>query len=181
MSHLDIQALRAPATRDRPWTWDEVCADPVLSRLPFQIELDKHGRIIMSPAANWRHATTQGKLCKLLVDRLGGTAANEVAIANPEGTFEPDVAWAPKSFWQIQDKNRADLPSAPPLVIEVLSPSNTEGEMQMKIGAYFAAGAAEVWLVDVDGNARFFDAKGERNNSPLANYDTAGLKLSLAD
>lgn len=181
MSSLEIEALRAPATRDRPWTWDDVCADPVLSRLPFQIELDKHGRIIMSPAGNWRHATTQGKLCKFLVDRLGGTAANEVAIANPEGTFEPDVVWAPKSFWQVQNPDRADLPSAPPLVIEVLSPSNTEGEMQMKIGAYLAAGAVEVWLVDVDGNARFFDAFGERADSPLVGCDAASAKMGLAD
>ena len=123
----------------------------------------------------------QGKLCKLLVDRLGGTAGNEVAIANPEGTFEPDVVWAPKSFWQAQDRNRADLPAAPPLVIEVLSPSNTEGEMQMKIGAYIAAGATEVWLIDVDGNARFFEIGGERGNSPLLDCDAARLKLSLAD
>lgn len=39
-----------------------------------------------------------------------------------------------------------------------------DGEMQLKIGAYLAASATGVWLVDVDGNARFFDTDGERNN-----------------
>ena len=181
MSALEIQALRAPATRDRPWTWGEVCADPVLSRLPFQIELDKHGRIVMSPAANWRHGAMQGRLVRWLNARLGDATVTEVAIANPEGTFESDVVWAQKSFWQAQDPLRADLPSSPPLVVEVLSPSNSEGEMQMKIGAYLAAGAIEVWLVDVDGHARFFDAGGERADSPMVGCDAAAALAALKD
>ncbi len=181
MSSIDLQALRAPATRDRPWTWGEVCADPVLSRLPFQIELDKHGRLVLSPTADWRHGAMQGRLACWLHARLGNETATNIAIVNPEGTFEPDVAWAPKSFWQAQDRSRADLPSSPPLVVEVLSPSNSEGEMQMKIGAYLEAGAVEVWLVDVDGHARFFDAGGERGDSPMVGCDAAAALAALKD
>lgn len=181
MSTLEIQALRAPATRDTMWTWSEVCADPVLSRLPFQIELDKHGRIVMSPAANWKHGTMQSRIVCWLRSRLGAETATEVGIANGEGTFEPDVVWAPKSFWQAQDPLRADLPSSPPLVVEVLSPSNSESEMQMKIGAYLEAGAVEVWLVDVDGHARFFDAGGERADSPMVGCDAAAALAALKD
>jgi hypothetical protein len=30
--------------------WSQVCADPRLANLPYKIELDKTGKIIMSPA-----------------------------------------------------------------------------------------------------------------------------------
>jgi Uma2 family endonuclease len=36
----------------------------------------------------------------------------------------------------------------PNLVVEVLSPSNTAKEMQIKIGEYFEAGVELVWLID---------------------------------
>ena len=38
----------------------------------------------------------------------------------------------------------------PILCVEVLSPSNSWGEMQQKINEYLSAGVREVWLVDPD-------------------------------
>mgnify|MGYP000981793041 FL=1 len=40
--------------------WSDVINDPSLRNLPYKIELDEHGRIIMSPASN-RHAIQQGR------------------------------------------------------------------------------------------------------------------------
>ena len=40
------------------------------------------------------------------------------------------------------------LPVAPDLAVEVLSPSNTEGEMNRKRREYFQAGARLVWILD---------------------------------
>lgn len=37
---------------------------------------------------------------------------------------------------------------APDLAVEVLSPGNTEGEMQRKLRDYFAAGVRLVWTID---------------------------------
>jgi Uma2 family endonuclease len=171
--------LAAKALRNSNWTWQELVDDPVLSRLPFQLELDKFGRIIMSPAANWFHGKTQGGLARWLANRLGGNAATEVAILHAEGTSEPDVIWAPKEFWSTLDRNRADLPIAPPLVCEVLSPSNTESEMQMKTSAYLGAGAKEVWLIGQDGSVRFFDTSGSIEFSRVADCDSSAVKTAL--
>jgi hypothetical protein len=47
----------------------------------------------------------------------------------------------------------------------VLSPSNTEDEIQEKIRAFLAAGAQEVWTVAETGAVRYFGAGGERTRS----------------
>lgn len=174
-----VQWLGARARRDRPWTWQEVCDDPVLSRLPFEIELDKFGRLVMSPAANWFHGKLQGRLTRWLGNRLGGDAVTEVAIKHSEGTSEPDVVWGPKEFWMRQDRDRVDLPTAPPLVCEVLSPSNTDAEMREKIANYLGAGAQEVWLIGQNETVRFFDASGQIERSVVANCDTIEVRNAL--
>ncbi len=40
------------------------------------------------------------------------------------------------------------LPVAPELAIEVLSPSNTPGEMNRKLREYFLGGVLRVWYID---------------------------------
>lgn len=39
-------------------TWDEILNDPVLRDLPFKIETNKFGQILMSPVTN-KHGITQ--------------------------------------------------------------------------------------------------------------------------
>ena len=51
--------------------------------------------------------------------------------------------------------------------IEVLSPSNTQSEMDEKRGLYFARGANEVWLCDEQGNLSFYDCTGLLPSSSL--------------
>jgi Uma2 family endonuclease len=174
-----VQALGASAWRDRAWTWQELCDDPLLSRLPFQIELDKFGRIVMSPAANWKHGRTQSRLAFWLRSRLGEDTATEVAIEHAEGTSEPDVLWAPPAFWNRQNPDRADLPESPPLVCEVLSPSNTEAEMAFKIANYLGAGAQEVWLIGPNETVRFFDNNGQIEHSNVAHCAPQEVKSAL--
>jgi Uma2 family endonuclease len=176
---VTMQQLTLSAARQRTWTWQELCDDPVLSRLPFQLELDKYGRIVMSPAPNWFHGAVQGTLAGWLRNRLGGVAATEVAIEHAEGTSEPDVVWAPKDFWAKQDRNRPDLPFAPQLVCEVLSPSNTESEMRAKIANYLGAGAHEVWLIGQNESVRFFDTSGQIERSAIANCDANEVRIAL--
>jgi Uma2 family endonuclease len=48
------------------------------------------------------------------------------------------------------------LPTAPPLCIEILSRSNTPAEIDEKRALYFAAGATEVWVCNLDGSMSFF-------------------------
>ena len=45
-------------------TWQEVCDDPSLQNLPYKIELDQWGRIVMSSANN-RHGDYQTRIAIL--------------------------------------------------------------------------------------------------------------------
>jgi Uma2 family endonuclease len=49
---------------------------------------------------------------------------------------------------ELPDEAIASL--APDLAVEILSPSNTEREIQQKVQEYFQAGGKLVWIVDPD-------------------------------
>jgi Putative restriction endonuclease len=48
------------------------------------------------------------------------------------------------------------LTRAPEICIEILSPSNTQAEIDEKRALYFDAGAVEVWICNLDGSMSFF-------------------------
>lgn len=43
--------ISAPAGR----SWTDICDDPLLARLPYRIETDRWGNLVMSPPPNRRH------------------------------------------------------------------------------------------------------------------------------
>jgi Uma2 family endonuclease len=51
--------------------------------------------------------------------------------------------------------------------VEILSPSNTQAEIDQKRALYFAAGAREVWICDRDSHIRFFAPEGQVERSSL--------------
>ncbi len=129
--------------------WSDVLAEPTLRDLPFKIELNQLGTIEMSPASTW-HGRRQGKLIAYLNRKLTtGSVIPEAAIQTQFGVRVPDVVWCSNQFDETHG-NASPLPLAPELCVEVLSSSNTDAEMSAKRGAYFAAGALEVWLVADD-------------------------------
>lgn len=137
-------------------TWDDVMANPYLKDLPFKIELNKWGRIEMSPASN-RHALAQGKLAHELAQRPGGQMLVECSVATTDGVRVPDVAWI--SDERLQAFGEATpFPGAPELCVEVMSPSNSSAEMLTKAALYIEAGAQEVWIVGLDGERRVIRA-----------------------
>lgn len=72
--------------------WADVLADPSLKNLPYKIELDHYGLIVMSPASN-RHARIQGQVVRLLAQWFAeGEVLTECSIATPEGVKVADVA-----------------------------------------------------------------------------------------
>ncbi len=48
--------------------WSEVINNPLLQNLPFKIELNKFGKLLMSPASN-SHGMIQGQLAAALVNK----------------------------------------------------------------------------------------------------------------
>lgn len=140
--------------------WEEVCADPHLQDLPYRIELNERGQILMSLVRLY-HSAFQGKIIKYLNQLLAeGEAFPEFAIATEKGTKVADVVWCSDALWQ-QIKHEAESPVAPEICVEVLSSGNTEEEMQEKRRLYLAHGAEEVWICSKDDAMRFFAPEGE--------------------
>ncbi|NOQ36659.1 MAG: Uma2 family endonuclease [Methylococcaceae bacterium] len=143
--------------------WQDVLADQSLQNLPYKIELNEKGNIEMSPAS-FIHSRFQGKLAKILGVQLGGEVFTELAVQTSKGVKVPDVAWGSEEYFQ-KNIHETGAVFAPELCIEIISPSNSRNEMQEKIKLYLESGADEVWLVDEQGTIRFFNAKGEQENS----------------
>ena len=146
--------------------WLEVCEHPDLQNLPFKIELDETGKIIMSPTKVY-HSIYQGEIAYQLhtLSPTGKTLV-ECPIATRKGTKVADVAWASSErLATIQPEIECSI--APELCVEVLSSTNTRKEMQAKRQLYFERGALEVWLCDADGRMTFFDPTGQLERSAL--------------
>ncbi len=146
--------------------WNDVLADPALRDLPYKIELNERGQIVMSPASN-RHSLQQGDLAYLLRQGLPeGRVLPRCSIDTPLGVKVADVAWASDAFLETHG-TRTPYEKAPEICVEMLAPSNTDAEMREKTMLYLAKGAREVWLCSTDGGLRFFGHEGERAASRL--------------
>ncbi len=136
-------------------TWNDICADPTLRNLPYKIETNRWGQIVMSPAKRW-HSKRQGKISGILNDLAAtGHIYAELAVETSEGVKVMDVGWSSDAFDQAHGEEDT-LTAAPELCIEVLSSSNSRDEMQQKITLYFAYGAREVWLCDDKSSMSFY-------------------------
>ena len=165
--HFDTMPTTAPPSKvsNARMTWADVCALPGLNDLPYKIEQDRHGRIVMSPAP-LKHSVLQRRFIQILEDALGGAAFPEFAVETPEGVKVPDVAWMEVAVMEAHIDADAS-PVAPPICVEVMSKWNTSAEMAQKVMLYLAKGAQEVWILERDGRLRFFGHEGERERSTL--------------
>ncbi len=143
--------------------WQEVCEHPSLQNLPFKIELNERGQILMSPVKVY-HSAFQGKISRLLPDN--GIVLPECAIKTTKGTKVADIAWCSEQRFKIIERE-AECSVAPELCIEVISSSNTKIEMEEKRQLYISAGAIEFWVCNEEGEVMFFDANGQLKNSKL--------------
>jgi Uma2 family endonuclease len=136
--------------------WAELLADPELARFEGRIETDRHGHIIMSPPPAPSHGSFQSEISHLLRNLMPqGRVLTECPISTADGVKAADVAWAsPECMRELG--NRVCFPKSPEICVEVLSPGNTEAEIQEKMALYFDAGAIEVWLCAESGAVSFF-------------------------
>jgi Uma2 family endonuclease len=136
-------------------SWQEICENPALKDLPYKIETNRFDQIIMSPAFSW-HGGYQAEIGQFLGRLLPqGRVIMECAIETGDGTKVPDVIWISKERHAPQ-RRAFSFTVAPEICVEVLSGSNSRGEMDDKMKLYFAAGAEEVWLCDENGDLEFF-------------------------
>ena len=142
--------------KDDVMEWAEICQDAILKELPYKIQTDKWGNIMMSPASN-EHGIYQARIITLLGRLLEtGTIISECSVQTGEGVKVADIAWASDDFIR-ENIGQNPFVRAPEICIEILSPSNTVAEMEEKQALYFAEGAQEFWICDRQGNMLFYD------------------------
>jgi Uma2 family endonuclease len=139
-------------------TWEQICDDPLLRDLPFKIEQDRYGRIVMSPPPKADHGRYQAEIIKLLGALLPDRAIfGDCGIDTPEGVKVPDAAAMTRHRSRLY-RGFASLPEAPEICVEVLSESNSPGEMEEKRRLYAGQGCREFWTCSEQGDMSFFDA-----------------------
>ena len=107
------------------------------------------GTLVVTPAPSLRHQIAVVNLVLVLsaacTDGLRVlTAPFDVALAT-DTVLQPDVVVARRS-----DLTERDLPTAPVLAIEVLSPSTRRVDLTLKRSRYEAARCTSYWVVDPD-------------------------------
>jgi Uma2 family endonuclease len=107
------------------------------------------GVLLVSPAPAIRHQIVAGNLSDLLrracpPDRLALFAPVDVVLGT-DTVLQPDLVVAAK-----EDFGEQDLPVAPLLAVEVLSPSTRRIDVMLKFSRYESAGCPAYWVVDPD-------------------------------
>ncbi len=107
------------------------------------------GELLVSPAPGLRHQTVGLRLYRLLDDAcpddLYVLAAPFAVQTDNSNEVQPDVLVA--RFDELTDKN---LPAAPVLAVEVLSPSGRLIDLNLKRAAYERMGTPSYWVLDPD-------------------------------
>lgn len=160
--------LPMPSTLTREQEhWNKLVGDPALRDLPYKVETNAQGQIILSPHKA-RHSRYQKAVMKRLDDLLpAGEAFPEYPIVTPDGVKQPDVIWASQDRQGAMEETGDPPTLAPEICVEVLSESNTSEEMAGKRTLYREAGAREVWIVEEEGRVRFF-GEDEQEESRIA-------------
>lgn len=147
--------------------WSVIVADSALEDLPYKVETNARGQVVLSPHKNW-HSDLQAALIDLLKQFAPeGHVPPGYALATPQGVKAPDVVWMSADRREEMRKTGDPSTLAPEICVEVMSESNTEEEMQERSDLYLEIGAEEVWVVDKEGEIRFFE-KEERERSKIA-------------
>ena len=150
-------------------TWEEICADPALANLPYRIETDQWGNILMSPPPGAYHSFRQSRIAMRLEQMLsGGYGLTECPVQTSGGVKAMDSAWMSRErFERVSTAESSVHQIAPEICVEVRSPRNSFAEIQAKMVLYFDAGAVECWVCDREGRMSFFNAEGPIPRSEL--------------
>ncbi len=146
--------------------WNEILNNPFFRDLPYKVELNKYGQILMSPASN-KHGILQFKIGRG-IERVkkSGVVIVECSILTSEGVKVADVAWASDEFIA-EFADKTPYPKAPEICVEVVSPGNSKAEIAEKIRLYLEKGALEVWIINEYSKISFFTHIGKIKTSKV--------------
>ena len=96
--------------------WQQIIADPLLQNLPYKIELNRWGKIVLSPASN-KHGLLQAELAGFVRDaKKNGKVITKCSVNTHKGVKVADVVWESDDFFK---RNAFDTPyqEAPELCV----------------------------------------------------------------
>jgi Uma2 family endonuclease len=105
------------------------------------------GTLVVTPAPSIRHQTVSGEFFVLLHSACPSglrvlAAPTDVVLGDDTGV-QPDLLVARR-----EDFTDQNLPTAPLLAVEILSPNTRLVDLNLKRAAYERAGVASYWVVD---------------------------------
>jgi Uma2 family endonuclease len=158
----------------RPAPGTATSDDAVYSKERFDLLCELVNGILVAKTMGYFESKLAVALAYFLHQYLESHPLGEVAGADgscetvDDNVRKPDVSFT--SFERIRKlgkSTRAKLPFAPDLAVEVLSPSNTAHEMDIKLKEYFAGGTRLVWYLEPElKTARAFTAVDQHEDIP---------------
>jgi Uma2 family endonuclease len=123
--------------------------------------------MVMSPPPAPSHGSFQLKIGQLLRNLVrGGRVPTECPTSTADGVKAADGAWASPERMRELGK-QVCFPRAPEIWVEVMSPGNTEAEIEEEMALCFDAGAREVWLCAPSGAMSFFSFFSSGSARPM--------------
>ena len=147
--------------------WSEVISNPLLQNLPFKIELNKFGQLLMTPASNLHGSIKANLAIKLFDEMPEGEVITGCSIETSDGVKVADVVWTSAAFIA-EFGYSTPYTKAPELCIEIVSPSYSKQEMEQKTDLYLAREAQEVWIVHEDAKINIFTHTGQQSKSQFS-------------
>jgi Uma2 family endonuclease len=114
------------------------------------------GDLYVVPAPNTRHQRISKRIQTALILQIEQKGLGEVfgapydVVFSDENIAQPDILFVRKE--RIAIIGEANLPGAPDLVVEILSPGTRKKDFAIKRKIYAKFGVREYWIVDPDAN-----------------------------
>lgn len=113
------------------------------------------GSVVREPMPSFGHGSASARIARFLLEWVESRELGEVVgecgfvvQRDPDTVRGPDAAFVSAERLAAWSGDGPFFEGAPDLAVEVLSPSNTRGEVERKVREYLAAGARLVWVVD---------------------------------
>lgn len=108
--------------------------------------------LVMTPAPLFRHQNIQSEIIKSFFLFLHENQIGKLVVApldvylDSENVFQPDIIFISNKNMDIIQED--GLYGAPDLIIEILSPSTAQYDLNQKKNVYERSGVKEYWIVD---------------------------------
>ena len=134
---------------DRPLTVDDFMSLPMEDARIIEL---LQGELILAPSPEMNHQRIVRRLVVRLDAIVEGTGFGELFFAPTAVVLSRNDVVEPDLFVIRSDQEslatRYTFNGAPPIVFEVLSPSNRKTDLQRKALLYANAGVEEYWIID---------------------------------